>query len=171
MFIFILIAATFSFDALAKKPLYELGVLTGVGEISDYPASNQSRLRTITLPSFRYRGDIFRNDRKGTRARFIRGKEYSIDLSFGASFPANSKDNTARTNMEDLDWLGEIGPRLNIDLLKRDNTEIEFEFPLRYVFSTVHERISKHNISPVPQLDYTFSMMFSMMGTLKNMTE
>ena len=39
---------------------------------------------------------------------------------------------------------------------------------MRYVFfSTVHERIRKHNISPVPQLAYTFSIIFSMMGTVK----
>ena len=34
-------------------------------------------------------------------------------------------------------------------------------------FSTVHERIRKHNISPVPQLAYTFSIIFSIMGTVK----
>lgn len=94
-------------------PLYEVGLVYGMGIVPDYPGSDQSRLRYIVVPTFFYRGTTFRRDREeGTRARFFRDKNLSFDLSFSGSFPTNAEDNRAREGMDDLDWLGEIGPRL-----------------------------------------------------------
>jgi outer membrane protein len=138
----------------AKLPLYELGLASGIGFTSDYPGSEQGRIQKIILPTFRYRGEVFRADKKGTRARFFKTETTDIDLSFGASFPANSKDNDARRGMEDLHWLGEIGPRLNVELYKDDKNTIELELPIRFVFSTDFDFTKNRGYRFYPQIDF-----------------
>lgn len=153
MKIFLLILPFLISVVQANLPLYEVGIAGGGGYLSDYPASNQGRIRTIFLPTVLYRGEIFKNDRKGTRALFFESEYTSIDLSIGASFPANSKYNEARNGMDDLDWLGELGPRLNVDLYKKNSWLVEVEFPVRFVFSTDFEFTKKRGYRFYPQLD------------------
>ena len=149
------ILTCFSFSIQAKLPLYELGLAGGGGYIFDYPAANQGRMKYIAIPTGKYRGQIFRNDRKGTRARFFKNEFLDIDLSFSASFPANSENNDARKGMQDLDWLGEIGPRLNIDAFHSKKFRIEVELPLRYVFSTDFNFTKQRGFRFYPQIDLT----------------
>jgi MipA family protein len=150
---YFLIIAIFCLNAEAKKPLYELGFAVGGGIVPDYPASNQSRTRYIIVPTGTYRGPIVRSDKKGTRARFIHGHRYDIDLSIGASLPANSKNNDAREGMNNLDWLGEIGPRLNFDIYDKNGSEVELELPLRFVASTDFEFTKHRGMRFNPQID------------------
>jgi outer membrane scaffolding protein for murein synthesis (MipA/OmpV family) len=138
----------------AKLPLYELGLAGGLAHISDYPGSNQGRTRQIVIPTFRYRGEVFRADKKGTRARFFKTEKTDVDLSFGASFPANSKDNDAREGMSDLHWIGEIGPRLNIELYKDSKNTIELELPIRFAFSTDFNFTQHRGYRFYPQIDF-----------------
>ncbi len=143
----------------AQLPLYEIGMAAGAGYISDYPAADQGRTRAIAFPSFKYRGKLFRSDKKGTRARFFKNETIDVDLSFGASFPANSEDNKAREGMEDLDWLGEIGPRINATLLETKKHSIELEIPFRYVFSTDFDFTKHRGYRFVPQIDYKYRFL------------
>ena len=120
----------------ALEPLYELGIAGGLGELPDYPGSDQKRIRYLVLPYFIYRGKVFRSDQKeGMRARFIRNEDIDLDMSAAGSFPASSADNDARRGMPDLDWLMELGPRLEV-LLSRLNGRGRFRFllPARAVF-------------------------------------
>lgn len=122
--------------AVFARPLYEFGLGGGVAHVPDYPASKEERIKYIFIPTAKYRGKIFRNDDKGTRARIFKVDGFNIDLSFSAAFPANSEENEARQGMNDLDWLFEIGPRLNFDLHKTSSSATEFELPIRTVLST-----------------------------------
>lgn len=133
--------STFTFAKdfnLETKPLYEYGMGAGGGFLSDYPASDQSHWRGIPYPYFIYRGAIFRSDqRKGTRARLIKTESYELALSGAGSFPAHSAENVARSGMPDLDWMGEVGPRLIVEL--DEGKEVWHTFvniPVRFVFSS-----------------------------------
>src|SRR6185436_15659446 len=91
-------SASFSQEAVKSEatpkisePLYELGVAGGLGELPDYPGSNQKRIRYLALPYFIYRGKVFRSDQKeGMRARFIQNEDIDLDMSAAGSFPATS---------------------------------------------------------------------------------
>ena len=135
-------------------PLYEFGVATALITTPDYPAADQSRTRNFTIPTFIYRGLIFKSDRRGTRASLFNDKGLEIDLSFGASLPANSEDNDAREAMDDLDWIAEIGPRLSYIFFDDDNHSLIFSNPVRFAFSTdakfTRERGYRYN----PEIDY-----------------
>ena len=117
-------------------PKLEIGVAFGYFHLPDYPGSDESRSRTLGLPSIVYRGEVILADREGWRGRFLKSDFYEIDLSFGASFPARSEDNEARVGMPDLDWVGEVGPRLKLHLYKSPRRKLDLSLPVRYVFST-----------------------------------
>jgi outer membrane scaffolding protein for murein synthesis (MipA/OmpV family) len=120
------------------KPLFELGAVGGAGYVPDYPAADESRLQGIGLPFVVYRGEFLRaGDRGFVRGRLLRGKNFEFDISLSGSFPTDSDDNDARMGMPDLDWLGEVGPRLQITLARAPrDAKIELELPLRLAFST-----------------------------------
>lgn len=151
---FLMFALLVALPAQAELPLYEIGAAFGSGYLADYPGSDQGRSRFIILPSAIYRGETFKSDaNRGTRANFYQSRFTNIDLSFGASFPANSKDNNAREGMNDLDWLGEVGPRFNNIIYKDGPTSLEIEIPLRFIFSTDFEFTKARGYRLQPQLD------------------
>lgn len=143
----------FLFSAKAfALPLYELGLAGGVGYLPDYPASNEGQIRRLVVPNFRYRGKIFRADESsGVRARLLNYKAFDFDLSFGGAFPVNSGDNSARRDMQALNWLVEIGPRLFTTLWFKENVgRIRFGLPVRAVYSTDGTSATYQGIVSVP---------------------
>ena len=123
------------------EPLWELGLGAAGLYLPHYPAAAQNQTRFLPFPFLIYRGEIFRSDEKGyLRGRIFKSERVELDLSFSGSLPVDSEDNDARSGMEELDWLAEIGPRLQINLLKTGdpsrNAKIDFELPIRGVFST-----------------------------------
>ncbi len=93
--------------------LWELGFGLGAGLSPDYPGSNQSRMHYVPFPTIYFHGKILRSDREeGARARVVNKPIFGIDVSGGGGFPIKSGDNRAREGMPDLEWLGEVGPRL-----------------------------------------------------------
>ncbi len=140
----------------SEKPLWELGLMAGGGLLPDYPAAAQNHFQWLALPYLAYRGKFLRSDKKGLlRGRFLKSERLELDVSLKGSFPADSEDNTARRGMPDLDWLGEIGPRLQIILAKaaRD-AKVELELPLRAVFSTDFSSFDSRGAVFAPELAY-----------------
>jgi len=137
-------------------PLYEWGVLGATATVPDYPASDKIRQRTLVFPTFIYRGPVLRNDREGgLTARLLRSTTYRFDFSFGASFAASSSDNEARKGMDDLDWIGEMGPRLTIFLHESAKYgKLQLKIPLRFVFSTDFKNTTHRGYRFAPGLTY-----------------
>ena len=140
--------------SLQAEPLYEIGTAVGGGYVPDYPGSDQGRQRGIIVPSFIYRGDIFKNDRRGSRALFFTSKRWDFDFSFGAAFPIESEKNRARQDMDDLDWLFEIGPRMTYFFHRSKTRIFSLEFPLRFITSTDGNFTRERGMRFVPQLDF-----------------
>lgn len=140
------------------EPLWEVGLAAGVGSLPDYPAAEQNHGRALALPFLRYRGDILRSDEKGlVRGRFIHTPAIEVDISLNGSFPAQSDKNTARAGMPDLDWLGEIGPRVEWTVARTagDVARVTVDLPVRTVWSTdFSERFKYRGIVAQPQVVY-----------------
>lgn len=139
------------------KPLWEVGVIGGGAFTPDYPAADQNHGHALAVPMLRYRGEFFRSDERGVRGRFLHTDRVELDLSANASFPADSKDNDARKGMPDLDWMGEIGPRVQVSLYKDpQNGKIDAELPVRAVFSTdFHSDVTYRGWVVQPELAYS----------------
>jgi outer membrane protein len=121
-----------------KESLIEAGIFVGGGSFPDYPGANHNQGRVLPLPYLIYRGSVVRADeRDGVRARMILAKRLHLEVSVAGSFPVNSKDNDTREGMPDLDWLGEIGPRLTFLITDpAASTRLKLLVPFRAVFST-----------------------------------
>ena len=139
-----------------EKPFFELGVVLGGAYLPDYPAAAQSHVQPVTLPYFALRGDVIRSDERGLlRGSLIKTGRFEVDVSLDGAFPTDSDKNDARQGMEDLDWIGEAGPRLQITLVKaaRD-AKVDLEIPLRAVFSTDFRSLSARGFNFEPALAY-----------------
>lgn len=116
------------------QPLWEIGVAGGVISTPSYPGAEDRETRALGLPTFIYRGKVFRADQSGIGARVFRSDAAELDIGLAASLPARSDDVAVRTGMPDLGGLAEFGPRLKLRLLQfGDGAAIRADFPLRAV--------------------------------------
>lgn len=141
-----------------QLPVFEAGIAGGGGWLPAYPASDQNRWRGLVVPYVIYRGDIFRADDNGLRARASLFEGIELSFSAAGGFNGSSRDISAREGMPDLEWLGEIGPNLRFTLWRGTDAaqprRVAFETPLRAVFSTDWSSISFRGFTFAPELAY-----------------
>lgn len=146
-------------------PRVEFGAALLNFHLPDYPGADESQYRVLPVPYFIYRGEIFRADREGGyRSRFLSFDKFEFDLSASASFPTDAEDNKAREGMPDLDWLGEIGPRLKYHAFKTPIIKVDFELPIRYVFSTDLNHFDSRGYTMSPELAFQHRALFDIKG-------
>jgi outer membrane protein len=115
-------------------PLWELGAFAGTASTPAYPGSADRASRSLILPIFVYRGEVFRAERGDVGARLFSSDDAELDLGFAASLPATSDDLTARKGMTDLGTLVEFGPRVKVTLARpTPGSRVRLELPLRAV--------------------------------------
>lgn len=143
-----------AFAGRMDKPLWEAGLVGIGGYVPHYPASDENRPDGILLPYLVYRGEIFRAGEKGiARGRLFRSKRVEFDLSLDGSFETESEENLARRGMPDLDYLFELGPRLQVTLTDRFlGGKIDLELPFRGVIATDFSSVSSEGIVFQPQI-------------------
>lgn len=148
------LAVPYAFAGGIEKPLWEAGLAGISGYVPDYPSSDENRADWIVLPYLVYRGEVFRAGDKGiARSRLVRSERVEFDLSLDGSFETESEDNLARRGMPDLDYLFELGPRLQITLTDRfQGGKIDLEFPARGVIATDFSSASLEGIVFQPQI-------------------
>ena len=119
-------------------PRWELGAAVGAGILPHYPAADQYRMELLPLPYFAYRGKFVRSDDKGLlRGRVFLSDRAELDISLAGSIALDATDNRVRVGMPDLDWIGEVGPRLQLTLARiSPDAKVDLEIPVRAVFST-----------------------------------
>ena len=152
-----------------KKPLFELGVVGGIGYLPDYPAAGQNHFNGIALPFPVYRGEILRSDSKGLlRARAVRGPDFELDISLSGSLSADSDDNDARRGMPDLDYMAELGPRLEWTVARAARwAKVDLELPVRAVFSTDLSSVEHRGFLMEPEVAYQHGNVFGTGTKLK----
>jgi outer membrane scaffolding protein for murein synthesis (MipA/OmpV family) len=152
----LLAAAAQAEEAPREKPLWELGVAAGGAWLPDYPAAGQNHFNAIGLPYIVYRGDFFRSDEKGLlRGRFVKSRDFELDVSLSGSFSADSSNNDARRGMPDLDYLVELGPRIQWTVARAAKwAKLDFELPVRAVFSTDLKSVDYRGFLAQPELAY-----------------
>ena len=102
-----------SAEEVLRDPLWEAGFVTAAFSGPSYPAADDETAAAFLSPYIIYRGDVFSvGDEGALRALAFANDTLELDLSLGASLPANSEDDADREGMEDLDFLFEIGPQL-----------------------------------------------------------
>ena len=131
------IASSAAPQQLEVLPLWELGGGATALRIPDYRGSEEIRNYVFPIPWVVYRGEIFRADRDGVRARFFDTDRIELSVSVSASVPVESDRNAARQGMEDLRPLFEVGPLANIHLWRTDDrlAALDLRLPVRAAFT------------------------------------
>jgi len=152
-----------------RKPLFELRLAGGAGYIPDYPAAGQNHFNGIVLPFPIYRGDFIRSDSKGLlRGRIIHNQNFELDVSLSGSLDADSDNNDARRGMPDLDYMAEVGPRIQWTFARAARwARMDLEFPFRAVFSTDFSSVEHRGFLFEPQLAYQHENFFDTGTKLK----
>ena len=77
-------------------------------------------VRLIKIFSFHlygpiYRGKTFRFDQEGNRAKLTDNQLFELGMSFWITPPIKAEDNPIRSDLRDLDYVGEIALGLYFD--------------------------------------------------------
>ena len=145
---------------LVEKYRWEFGIGAAALSLEAYPASSQTTDRVFALPYFIYRGDTFRVEDGNLSAVAVENRRYRLDLSIGAALNVDSDDVPLRAGLPDLDFLFEIGPKLEVQLWeklslsKRRRHRLELDLALRASFSTDFSSVSSRGYVLNTQLDY-----------------
>lgn len=78
----------------------------------DYVGSDEYQTLILPTPYFRYTSENLTVDRNLIQTKFFEQGPVASELSLGGSIPVDGDKNRARRGMDDLDWIGEIGPSL-----------------------------------------------------------
>jgi outer membrane scaffolding protein for murein synthesis (MipA/OmpV family) len=118
------------------KPLWEFGLGFSTLSAPDYTGSDERREWYVPFPYFVYRGQILRVDRESLRGRLFSTERFELEVSFNGTLPVDSKHNSARRGMPDLDFSGEVGPRLRWFLYRSRAVphSLYLDLPVRPVF-------------------------------------
>jgi outer membrane scaffolding protein for murein synthesis (MipA/OmpV family) len=94
-----------------SKPLWEAGLFNVVARLPHYRGSDETTTYAFPLPYLIYRGEFFRMNQDGVKGIFLRTEFFEFDTSLYGNPPVD-EHNQARSGMEELDPLFEIGPSL-----------------------------------------------------------
>jgi outer membrane protein len=149
-----------------ELPLWEAGLgFTGLS-LPDYRGSNEQRDYLLPLPYIVYRGDIFKLDRKGMRGLLFQSDRLELNISADGGVPVRSGRNSTRTNMPNLDPTLQIGPSLDVCLVRdcEAGQSVQIRFPVRAVMATDLSRIHGIGFVANPQLNVDFKNIGSGKG-------
>ena len=136
---------------------YKLELGAGLIGLSypDYLGSKHIQNIVLPFPYIRYTGKFINIDKDGINRKILGINGLRIDISIAGSLPADSRDSVARQGMPDLDFTGEIGPRLIYNIYKNDFSEINFQLPFRALFSSDLSSLTYRGIVSSPEIKYT----------------
>lgn len=122
-------------------PRWEFGLAAAGLNVPAYPSSASSSERQFLVPWFVYRGDKVRLQDGGAKLIALENNRVTIDISLGGSLNASSEDAPARVGMPELDYLLELGPKIDVrlfdDLLDNGQTrQLSWSTALRAAVST-----------------------------------
>ncbi len=107
----IILGLAYSIHANAEAK-YEIGLGGIATSMPGYVGSDESSVFAAPFPYFWYQSDRVTVDRNALQGKMWQTENFKLELSAGGSIPVKSGDNKARQGMEDLDWIGEMGPSL-----------------------------------------------------------
>jgi MipA family protein len=131
-----LLAMCWAMPALPKEaPLLEYGLGVGAVAFEDYRGSGSSHVYPLPIPYAVYNGKFLKADRNGVRGTLFNQDRVELNLSVNATTPV--RNDRERNGMPNLKSTLELGPSLELHLLRSDDARIKFDLrmPLRAAFT------------------------------------
>ena len=118
-------------------PVWEAGLGLATFTVPDYRGSDERRAYAAPFPYLVYRGNWFKIDREGLRARLFDDQKIDIELSAAATFALRARENKARDGMPALGTMIEIGPELvyHLNEPRKSRVALDLRVPVRAAFA------------------------------------
>lgn len=118
-----------------QEPLLEVGAGVGAIAFEDYRGSNTTHAYPLPVPYFIYNGEFLKADREGVRGRLFDQDWVELNVSGNLTTPVHR--DRARYGMPDLKSTLEVGPSLDLHLLKSADARIRLDLrlPVRTAFT------------------------------------
>lgn len=132
----LLLTACWTARAPAKEePLWEYGLGVGAVAFEDYRGSDTSHVYPLPIPYLLYNGEFLKADRDGVRGTLLHQDRLDLNLSVNATTPV--RNDRERDGMPDLRPTVEIGPSLDLHLLRSSDArfKLDLRMPLRAAFT------------------------------------
>ncbi len=100
----------------AEQGEYQLGAGILLTSQPHYLGAAQAKNLVLPVPFFSYKSERLTIDRQGATGFLADGDGWQLNVSLAGALPVDSKDNLLRQGMPSLDWVGEIGPALDVGL-------------------------------------------------------
>ena len=145
-----------------QLPQWEFGLAAAALRVPAYPSSAATSERQFLVPWAVYRGDKVRLQDGGAKLIAIENSRFTIDVSIAASLNANSQDAPLRQGMPDLDYLLELGPKIDYRLFDRQlesgqRRRMSWSTALRAAISTDFASVDSRGAVLGTQLRYRHS--------------
>ena len=158
-----LLAMCWAMPVLSKEePLLEYGLGVGAVAFEDYRGSDSSHVYPLPIPYLVYHGKFLKSDREGVRGTLFNQDRVELNLSVNATTPV--RNDRERNGMPDLKSTVELGPSLELHLLRSDDARIKFDLrmPLRAAFTVESSpRVIGWTFTPRFNLDVADPLGFS----------
>jgi outer membrane protein len=138
--------------AAENKPLWEYGIGVAGWYGPHYLGAEQQHSYFIPVPYFVYRGETVRADRDGLRGLLFSRDKLDFRISGSGSLPVESEGNDAREGMDDLDFMVEVGPSLQYQLLQEEEEQLYFDLPVRAAFTLGSEFFNHQGWTANPRI-------------------
>ena len=131
---------------------------TGLGatlvHIPHYLGSNEAEDYLLPVPYIRYRSERLNIDRNLVQTKLFQHGKWNIELSFGGAVAVDSDKSDAREGMDDLGFIGEMGPALQYHFRGNRSTDnaLYLTMPIRGAVSTDFTQAEYRGYSFNPQL-------------------
>lgn len=123
---------------------YSIGVGLSMMTIDDYIGADESQFYLLPTPYLYYQSDSVVIDRNAFEGNLFNSKKWHLAVDAAGSIPVDSSKNKTRQGMDDLDWVGELGPSLEyyFDGDSRALNRTYIDFSVRKAISTDFKKIS-----------------------------
>lgn len=118
-----------------QLPLWEIGIGAGVASLPQYMGSNERYTFPAAFPYIIYRGNRLRIDRDGINRKLFGVEGLALNLSLGFGLPVRNS-NRARAGMPKLHFNGQIGPRIDWEFARTQDTSWMLRLPARAVIDS-----------------------------------
>lgn len=160
-----------------EKSQWEVGIAGGSLQAPAYPSSSVKNERSFAVPWFIYRGPRVRLQDGGVKVIAVESDRLTVDVSLGGSLNADSSKTPLRSGMPDLDYLFELGPKLEYRFFDRshgfaDNSGAELrsrltaEVALRGVIATDFSSARSRGFVLNTELGYRYRGLFGARSAL-----
>jgi outer membrane scaffolding protein for murein synthesis (MipA/OmpV family) len=142
-------------------PKWEWGVGVAGLYAPAYRGAKGHESYLLPIPFFAYRGETLQMDEEGMRGLLFENKQVRLDLSLAGNLPVPEDSDSARSEMPDLDPIGEIGPTLDFSLASHGESHqgefsVWLRMPVRAAFSVGDPLIAHQGWVFSPSVDLSY---------------